>query len=111
MDQQVDGEFPTIFKFGNQTVNSMITLDSSEGYTTKNVVYVRGEGNTSNPLYVAYLDCKKCCLIRNVYVDDSACSLLIPESELGHHSIGCDFLFDLLCGVGEKYIMYDDSCN
>ncbi|CAN7994716.1 unnamed protein product, partial [Ixodes pacificus] len=109
---EVNGAFPTVFKIGNETVNTLVTLDSSEGYTAKNVVYIRPvEGNSSVVLYIAYLDCKKCVLLRNVYVDDAACSLLVPKSELGHHSICCDFVFDLLCGAGEKYILYDDSCK
>ncbi|CAN7937440.1 unnamed protein product, partial [Ixodes hexagonus] len=108
----VDGEYPLAFKFGNQTVETVLTLESSDGYTAKNVVKIQHvEENDFVELYVAYLNCKECVVLRNTYVSDSACSLLVPKSELGHHSRCCNFVFDLLCGAKPKYEIYDKNCN
>ncbi|CAN7937439.1 unnamed protein product [Ixodes hexagonus] len=106
-----NGSYPLLFESVNQTSDVTATLESSTGYTAKNVMRITIPGG-GDPLmvYGAYTECGTCSVLRNTYIDDSACALLVPKSQLGTNSTCCDFIFDLLCGSGEKYYIYDESC-
>ncbi|KAG0428196.1 hypothetical protein HPB47_024809 [Ixodes persulcatus] len=62
-----------------------IKLISSDGYTQKNVLRVSLKNQT-------------------------ACSVLLPTTQLHQPNTVCDFVYDLLCGT-KKYQIYDDSCK
>ncbi|XP_040069609.1 uncharacterized protein LOC120842536 [Ixodes scapularis] len=87
------------------------TPSSYEGYTAGNVLHFQALGeNVSGLVYLAYLDCHECTIFRNRYVNDEACTLHVPESALGKNKTFCNFMFDLLCGIGQKYYSFNESC-
>ncbi|CAN8017771.1 unnamed protein product [Ixodes persulcatus] len=107
----VNGAYPLRFDFGSQSATASGTLESSPGYTGKNILSLTPTGgSTTVEVYVAYVECEQCVIFRNTYVSNAACSLLVPESELNKNITCCDFIFDLLCGTTQKYYIYDASC-
>ncbi|XP_040065355.1 uncharacterized protein LOC120839169 [Ixodes scapularis] len=107
----VNGTYPFMVQYGQSSANLTGTLSSSEGYTAKNVIHMQAPGqNVSLTVYVAYLDCHECTVFRNIYAGEWACTLLVPESALGRNETCCEFVFDLLCGTGQKYYIYNETC-
>ncbi|XP_040067971.1 uncharacterized protein LOC115329798 [Ixodes scapularis] len=107
----VNGAYPLHFDFGNQSGMASTTLESSPGYTGKNILSLTPTGgSTSVEVYGAYAECEQCLVLRNTYISNTACALLVPESVLNKNTTCCDFIFDLLCGTMEKYYIYDASC-
>ncbi|KAM7307654.1 putative secreted protein [Ixodes scapularis] len=95
-----DGGYPVMAHYGqeSQSLNGVITLETSEGYNTKNLIVLQPEGqDQSLTLFVSYLDPGKCGVNRNLYVDETACTVFVPESQLGKNTTCCDFVYDLLC--------------
>ncbi|CAN7937441.1 unnamed protein product [Ixodes hexagonus] len=109
---ELNGGYPLLIRFGNSSVTVTAELQSSPGYSAKNIVILKPDGlNTSFPVYDVYMTCEECAVMRFAYVNDRACCLLVPESQLGHPTTCCNFVFDLLCGTSPKYIIYDESCS
>ncbi|EEC12547.1 secreted protein, putative [Ixodes scapularis] len=128
-----DGGYPVVARYGQESqsligqvealntrrniqaiwrgCNGVITLGTSEGYNTKNLIVLQPEGqDQSLTLFVSYLDPGKCGVNRNLYVDETACTVFVPESQLGKNTTCCDFVYDLLCGT-TKHQIYDSSCD
>ncbi|KAG0428195.1 hypothetical protein HPB47_024808 [Ixodes persulcatus] len=89
-----------------------IKLISSDGYTHKNVLRVslKDLEEVSVDVSVAYVDCNVCKVLRHTYISKTACSVLLPTTQLHQPNTVCDFVYDLLCGT-KKYQIYDDSCK
>ncbi|EEC15927.1 conserved hypothetical protein, partial [Ixodes scapularis] len=89
-----------------------IKLVSSEGYTHKNTLHVslKDLEEVSVDVSAAYIDCNVCKVLRHTYISKTACSVLLPATQLHQPNTVCDFVYDLLCGT-EKYQIYDDSCK
>ncbi|XP_029848975.2 uncharacterized protein LOC115331051 [Ixodes scapularis] len=107
-----EGGYPALVEYGDepQTANALYTLESTEGYTAKNQLNFLPEGqDDSLPLYLSYMDFGKCAVYRSIYVNEDACCVVGPKSQLGQSST-CDFVHDLLCGT-KKYYISDDSCQ
>uniref|UniRef100_V5H6Z5 Putative lipocal-1 1 n=1 Tax=Ixodes ricinus TaxID=34613 RepID=V5H6Z5_IXORI len=112
-ESEEDGGYPVVAQYGQETksLDGRITLESSEGYNTKNLIVLHPEGqDQSLTLFVSYLDPGKCGINRNLYVDENACTVFVPESQLGKNTTCCDFVYDLLCGT-TKHQIYDSSCD
>ncbi|KAM7307887.1 uncharacterized protein ISCGN_011523 [Ixodes scapularis] len=108
---EVNGAYPLVISFGNSSNSVTATLGSSPGYTAKNIINLKSEGqNTSLSVYDGYMMCKECAILRFPYANENACGLLVPESQLGKDITCCRFVFDLICGTTPKYIIYDESC-
>ncbi|XP_040069607.1 uncharacterized protein LOC115327024 [Ixodes scapularis] len=108
---EVNGSYPLLWQSVESSVQLTVTPSSSEGYTAKNVLHFQAIGQSVSLLvYVAYLDAHECTVFRNIYASDEACSLLVPESALARNKTCCDFVFDLLCGTGQKYYSFNESC-
>ncbi|XP_042142909.1 uncharacterized protein LOC121833571 [Ixodes scapularis] len=107
-----DGVYKVLAEFGeNQTALAMVTLESSEGYSEKNmIVFSVNGGDETLPIYLTYLDVESCGVLRIAYVSESACGVVVPESRIGQSTLSCDFVYDLLCGT-TRYQIYDDSCK
>ncbi|XP_029848976.2 uncharacterized protein LOC115331055 [Ixodes scapularis] len=107
-----DGAYPVLIEYGNQSTHTKSTLESSPGYTVKNVLSFTPptQAITDYKEYISYVECDKCAVLRNVYISDSSCSLLVPQSQLNKDVTCCEFIFDLLCGTTPKYNIYDESC-
>ncbi|XP_040062191.1 uncharacterized protein LOC115310295 [Ixodes scapularis] len=108
-----DRGYPILAQWGedNQSMIAYAKLESSEGYTAKNMVVYAVEGvDGSLPLYVTFLEVGNCGIIRNAYVNEDSCCVVVPESHLGQETVICDFVYDLLCG-SYKYQLYDESCK
>ncbi|CAN7937060.1 unnamed protein product, partial [Ixodes hexagonus] len=125
-----DGGYPVVAQYGQENQSTggqreglrrggrwggvskgLITLQSSEGYTAKNEILFHPEGqNQVVTFVVSYLNPNKCGVNRDPYVNDGACCVLVPESQLGKDTTCCDFIYSLLCGTS-KYQIYDDSCR
>ncbi|CAN7982327.1 unnamed protein product, partial [Ixodes pacificus] len=109
---EVNGAYPLVISFGNSSNSVTATLESSPGYTAKNIINLKSEGqDTSVSVYDGYMMCKECALLRVPYANENACGLLVPESQLGQDITCCKFAFDLLCGTSPKFIIYDESCS
>ncbi|KAM7306857.1 uncharacterized protein ISCGN_010513 [Ixodes scapularis] len=96
-----EGGYPALVEYGDepQTANALYTLESTEGYTAKNQLNFLPEGqDDSLPLYLSYMDFGKCAVYRSIYVNEDACCVVGPKSQLGQSST-CDFVHDLLCDV------------
>ncbi|CAN8026241.1 unnamed protein product [Ixodes persulcatus] len=103
---------PILIKFGNQSVQTTATFQSSPGYVGKNILSITPSGgNASITTFVAYVDCDKCSILRTTYINNSTCALLKPKSQINKSTTSCDFIFDLLCGTSQKYYIYDESCQ
>ncbi|XP_029822302.2 uncharacterized protein LOC115308514 [Ixodes scapularis] len=107
-----DGQYQTFAQYGeNNSAKERVTLGSTEGYTAKNVINIHPEGqNITLPLYISFLDVNKCAVGRSIYVNEDACSVAVPEDQLGESTTCCDFIYDLLCGT-YKYQISDTSCK
>ncbi|CAN8018181.1 unnamed protein product [Ixodes persulcatus] len=107
----VDGAFPFIIRYGDTSANVTLTSSASEGYTTNNLLHFKPDGQDESMLVTAsYSDCMTCVVFRSTYLNDGACSLVVPESALGKDLSCCDYLFDLLCDATPKFNIYDESC-
>ncbi|XP_077532558.1 uncharacterized protein LOC144144927 [Haemaphysalis longicornis] len=97
-------------EYGDSQANVKVTLESSPGYTAKNVLYtevVDVPGLNFN-FTAAYRDCSSCKVMRHSYINQGAsCSLWKPASALGQENSCCEFIFDLVCGTSTKYQLYD----
>ncbi|KAG0443479.1 hypothetical protein HPB47_014870, partial [Ixodes persulcatus] len=106
----VAGTAPILLHVGGTNINATYTLRSTDGHQAKNV----GEFKTSQGsvnVHIPYVDCATCKVFRHPYITSgSACSVLVPESQLGKATF-CDFVFDLLCGATAKYKVYEDGCK
>uniref|UniRef100_V5H6E0 Putative lipocal-1 1 n=1 Tax=Ixodes ricinus TaxID=34613 RepID=V5H6E0_IXORI len=111
-DPGQNGAYPVIVEYDPSfSSNITVTLSLSPEYTLKNVLNFHPQGqDISVPAYTVYKDVKKCDILRLTYAGDGACAILVPKSQLGNHAVCCDFIFDLLCGTHEKYMVYDPSC-
>ncbi|XP_029838994.2 uncharacterized protein LOC115322780 [Ixodes scapularis] len=108
-----DGAYPVVALYGadNQSANAVITFEANEGYTTKNrIMFLPDSQDQPLPLYLSFLDPEKCGVMRNVYVNEDACAVVVPESKLEEDTTCCDFVYALLCGA-TKYQIHDDSCT
>ncbi|XP_042147305.1 uncharacterized protein LOC121836469 [Ixodes scapularis] len=106
-----NGSFPMLIQYGQSSVKVLSTPAASDGYDVQNLKYFQAVGeNVSLLVYVAYVDCQQCIVFRNSYINDEACTLLLPASGLEKNATCCDFIFDLLCGTKQKFYTYDDSC-
>ncbi|KAM7308036.1 hypothetical protein ISCGN_011671 [Ixodes scapularis] len=107
---QVNVTRPSVQRGAVRTL--VIRLESSEGYTAKNRFILELE-DQDEPLtvYVSFVDADATCSVsRNAYVNETACTVAVPESQLGNELTSCDFIYGVLCGV-YKYQLYDDSCK
>lgn len=110
-----NGTTDSLLEYGTKgKVNVRTSLSSSKGYEKKNVMnvlFLDGEsaGKTAE-VYAAYVDCAVCKVVRNSYIDENACTLLVPEHRLENTETACEFIFELLCGK-EKYGVHDETCN
>lgn len=108
----VNGEYPLLGVAGNQTLETKLSFRSSSGYTSKNVInWSKVGGGFSVDVYTAFVDCKRCLILREAYVSDSACSMVVPQSQLHQKDTSCDFIFDLLCGATPKVYIDNEDCN
>ncbi|XP_029833992.2 uncharacterized protein LOC115318411 [Ixodes scapularis] len=107
-----NGRHPVILTYKpNVVIDLTVTLRSTPGYTAKNVMNFHPRGCESFlSAYSVYKDNKKGNILRVPYAGEGACALLVPKSQLGNHSVCCDFIFDLLCGSGTKFNISDSSC-
>ncbi|KAM7307439.1 uncharacterized protein ISCGN_011075 [Ixodes scapularis] len=112
LKSEKDGQYQTLAQYGeNQSAKARTTLESTEGYTAKNQINIHPEGrNITLSYYISFLDVKKCAVSRNIYVNEDACSVVVPEDQLGKSATCCDFIYDLLCGT-KKYQISDTSCK
>uniref|UniRef100_V5H5M2 Putative lipocal-1 1 n=2 Tax=Ixodes ricinus TaxID=34613 RepID=V5H5M2_IXORI len=107
----VDGAFPFTIRYGDTSANMTLTLSASEGYTTQNLLHFQQIGQKESMLVTAsYSDCMTCVVFRSTYINEGACSLIVPESALGKELSCCDYLFDLLCDATPKFNIYNESC-
>ncbi|XP_077532566.1 uncharacterized protein LOC144144935 [Haemaphysalis longicornis] len=95
---------------GNTTVEAIATLMSSPGYVVKNVLNLRTveapEVNVN--LTAVYRDCGSCKVMRHSYIDGGkGCGLWQPKSAIGEDVTCCEFIYDLVCGTGPKYQVYE----
>ncbi|KAM7307438.1 hypothetical protein ISCGN_011074 [Ixodes scapularis] len=113
-EEETDGGYPLKFEYGqgNGPSNLVLRLESSEGYTAKNRFSLEVEDQDEPlTLYVSFVDPDaQCTVSRNTYVDETACTVAVPESQLGNQLTSCDFIYGILCGV-YKYQLYDDTCK
>ncbi|CAN7989291.1 unnamed protein product [Ixodes hexagonus] len=106
-----DRSFPMVVQYGNTSTDILTSISSFEGWNAYNILHFQPAGqNVSLLVYVGYSGCKECALFRNTYIDDHACTLVVPESALRKDIMCCHFVFDLLCGTTPKYYTYDKSC-
>ncbi|CAN7937446.1 unnamed protein product [Ixodes hexagonus] len=104
--------YPLLLEYTGHSEKYTVTLLSSPGYSTKNVMNFQAVGDDNSELtYTAFKDPDKCAVFRLPYAGEGACGLFVPESQLGNHLECCDFIFDLLCGTKAKYQIYDHSCK
>ncbi|CAN7989293.1 unnamed protein product [Ixodes hexagonus] len=107
-----NGSHVHLVEVGSSKVDIKVTPVSSEGYAHKNVLRVslldheEIEINAS----VVYVDCNVCKILRHPYISKTACSVLVPATQVHKGGTVCDFIYDLLCG-SQKYQIYDDSCK
>ncbi|XP_029843808.2 uncharacterized protein LOC115327030 [Ixodes scapularis] len=108
-----DGGFAMKLQFKHWSIKVVSTPKPSEGYDVDNTQYFHVVGKKGSMMvYIAYDDCTTCLVFRNPYVSENACTLLQPESGLGNTPMCCRFIFDLLCGTGQKYYTYDkETCS
>ncbi|XP_040062190.1 uncharacterized protein LOC115323945 [Ixodes scapularis] len=108
-----DRGYPILAQWGedNQTIIAYGKLQSSEGYTVKNMGLYTVDGvDGSLPLYLTFMEVGNCAVVRIAYVNEDACGVIVPESHLGQDTTICDFVYDLLCGT-YKYHLDDENCN
>ncbi|XP_029850176.2 uncharacterized protein LOC115332040 [Ixodes scapularis] len=107
-----NGAYPVLIEYEGQSMSTTATLESSSGYTGKNILKFTPltRGKHARNTYAAYAECNECAVLRTTYISDSTCALLVPESQLKQNTTCCDFIFDLLCGTTPKYYIYDESC-
>ncbi|CAN8018176.1 unnamed protein product [Ixodes persulcatus] len=108
----VNGTYQMSAQYGEISEQVLLTLSSSEGYDAGNVIHFSKTGqDASAVVYIAYDNCEECVVFRNTYINEEACVVFVSESALRKKKTCCDFVFDLLCGTGEKYYTYDESCK
>ncbi|XP_077532565.1 uncharacterized protein LOC144144934 [Haemaphysalis longicornis] len=107
----VNGSFPVIGTVGgNVTLDTVVTLMSSPGYTEKNVLNLRAvqAPDVNFNLTAAYRDCDRCMILRHSYIDGGkGCGLWQPDIALGEDISCCEFIYDLVCGTSPKFQVYE----
>ncbi|XP_077507995.1 uncharacterized protein LOC144119179 [Amblyomma americanum] len=96
------------------SIDVVVTLMSSPGYTAKNIMNFQPENvpGTSLNVTMPYIDCNLCKVMRHSYISNGAgCSMWVPERSLQVKHQCCDFIFELLCESSSVYQIYDESCQ
>ncbi|XP_029838903.2 uncharacterized protein LOC8033887 [Ixodes scapularis] len=109
----VNGTYPVFVRYTpSHSIAITATPSSTIGYNLHNAADFgpRGFDMLSATAYSAYTDAEKCEVLRLPYAGANACGLFVPKSQLGSTATCCHFIFDLLCGTQDKYMVYDPSC-
>ncbi|KAM7308398.1 uncharacterized protein ISCGN_012032 [Ixodes scapularis] len=65
-----NGSFPMLLEYGHTSIEILSTPVAYEGYDVKNLQYYQAAGENSSLLvYIGYVDCQKCVLFRNSYIN------------------------------------------
>ncbi|XP_077532562.1 uncharacterized protein LOC144144932 [Haemaphysalis longicornis] len=96
---------------GNEVSNdATVTLLSSPGYEVQNVINVafNKAPEVNYDVTGIYTDCDSCEVLRHNYADGGkGCALWQPKRAIGTDINCCQFVYDLVCGTGKKYQLYD----